>query len=377
MGSLPSEQPETDAGDRGHSQEDRRVILVPKDGGEVVVFGRELGAWAQTLDWAVPTAKFLFDLLGGDEKAGIQGRCFTIRPEDEPFYDRLKKTAAGEGYIYGSLRDDSGFAHAMAFQEVDGAPVSAPGTSSSLMLATAVQLAAIEQRLANIEEALEVVGANVGKIVKLLHRDHAAAAASAAVVLGEVTGNIRREDRLSAADWDRITGLEQTVRQRLLAVLDEMQEFRDRFELTGRIQDDRRIPRTLSADRWRQLVQQAYGLERAGLQWASAYAVKLQQDGEYDSVAVDRVHDWLEALAHRRDEIIADVVAMAQEAPRTRRRSNWELLWTKGVPAGRMRDDRDLRALASFREEVESGCRPYMEFDELSLPTLVLESHSL
>ena len=366
MTSVPLEESGCDPADRSYAQYGRRVILVPEDDGQIVIFGRDLGEWAQTLDWAVPTAQFLYELLGGGNEAGIQGRCFTIRPEDEAAYDQLRKAAAGNGYIYGSLRDESGFAHAMAFREMDGAPVTAPQLPVSLMLATAVQLAAIEQQLARLEEVLETVGANVETILSLLRSDHAAAAAAAAEVLREITETVRRTGRLSCADWDRVAGLDETVRHRWLAVLAEMHDFRARFELTGGIKDDRHISRTLSAERWRQLVQQSYGLERAGLQWASAYAIKLQQDSQEDPIAVDRVHDWLRSLADRRDEIIGDVTAMDQESPRTKRRSNWELLGSEGIPLGRQRDQRDLRALVSFRKEIQSGSQPYIEFAELA-----------
>ena len=351
-----------------------RVVLVPEDEGRLVIFGRDLGALAQSLDWVTPAAKLLSELLGGGSEAGLQGRYFTIRPEDEIAYDRLKKAAAGDGYVYGSLRNDSGFAHAMAFREADGAPVAPAQLPSSVVLATAVQLAVIEQRLDRIEEALEAVGTGVAAMLSLLRRDHAASVVAAADVLREVTETTRRTGRISAADWDRIAGLDKTVRRRWLAVIDEMQEFGETLKLTGRIADDRRIPRTLSAGRWSQLVQQSYGLERAGLQWASAYALKLQQDGQDDPVAVERVHESLRTLADRRDAIIAGVIATLNEAPTAKRRSNWELLLKEGVPGGRRHDSTDLRELARFRRDTQSGSQAYLEFAQLDYSPLILEA---
>ena len=351
-----------------------RVVLVPDAEGRLVIFGRDLGALAQALDWVAPAAKLVSELLGGGSEAGIQGRFFTIRPEDEIAYDRLKKAAAGNGYVYGSLRDDSGFAHAMAFREVDGAPVAPAQLPSSVMLATAVQSAAIEQRLAGIEKALEAVGTDVATMLRLLRRDHEASVVAAADVLREVTATTRRTGRISAADWDRIAGLEETVRHRWLAVVDEMQEFGEKLKLTGRIADDRRIPRTLSAARWTQLVQQSYGLERAGLQWASAYALKLQQDGQDDPIAVERVHGSLRALADRRDAIIEGVIATLNGAPTARRRSTWELLLKEGVPGGRHRDSTDLQELASFRTDTQSGSQAYVELAQLDYSPLILEA---
>lgn len=374
MESHLGEQSVSDAFAGSLAPEAHRVVLVPEDEGRLVIFGRDLGALAPSLDWAAPAANLILELLGGGSEAGLQGRYFTIRPEDEIAYDRLKKAAAGDGYIYGSLRNDSGFAHAMAFREVDGAPVPPSQLPSSVMLATAVQFAAIEQQLVRMEDALEAVGTDVAAMLSLLRRDHGASVAAAADVLREVTESTRRNGRISTADWDRIAVLEETFRRRWLAVVDEMQEFGEKLDLTGRIADDRRIPRTLSAGRWSQLVQQSYGLERAGLQWASAYALKLQQDGEADPVAVEGVHGSLRMLADRRDAIIADVIATVNAAPTTKRRRNWELLLKEGVPGGRHRDSTDLQGLMSFRREIQSGSQTYLELAQLDYPPLTLEA---
>ena len=217
-------------------------------------------------------------------------------------------------------------------------------------------------------------GTDVEAILNLLRRDQAASVAAAADVLREVTATIRRTGRISAADWDRIAGLDETVRRRWLAVIDELQEFGEKLKLTGRVADDRHIPRKLSAGRWSQLVQQSYGLERAGLQWTSAYALKLQQDGQDDPVAVERVHGSLRTLADKRDAIIAGVIATVNDAPTAKRRSTWELLLKEGVPRGRHRDSTDLQKLASFRRDTQSGSQTYLEFAQLDYSPLTLEA---
>lgn len=345
------------------------VVLVPRPTGDAVLFDASEPS-SETLHRALPLVEMLGRLL---DRPGVpvRGRLFSIRPQDEAVFGQLKKIAAGDGYIRGTLTDDGLFHHQMAFREVDLTASQAPPAINPMMLAVTAQLAAIQQQLHRIEDTLEGVTVTVEQILEHLHRDQAAQAAINVRTIAEVIATLHRTQRLSEADWDRINGLEQLVRQRLLAVVDEMGEFERKYKPTGALNKDKRLHRRLCGSRWQVLVQQSYALERAGLQWTTAYATKRQQDGEPDAMAVSAAQELFEELACRRDAALQAVLETARNGPKAVARSTWHHLVTTGIPRGRSEDARNLHHLEVFRSQLEAT-GPFGEL-RAAPPMLALE----
>lgn len=355
---------------------DHDVIVMPHGDDEVVVFGRGLGEWTELLDRAMPVIGQIVGLLGETDATsndGIGVRYFRIRPEDEAAFRRYQRSFTEDGYFRATLRNEDGFAHQLAFKETEPAAVASQPPLDPSMLLAAAQLAAIQQQLARMEDVLDEIVVDLQAIIENLQRNQAASAAAAVSVLREVTENRMRGGRLSSADWDRIAGVEETVRQQLIAVVDEMVDFADHLYLTGRLAEDRKLPKRLSPGRWRSLVEQSSVLASAGLQWVAAYSVKLQQDDEYEAEAVEAAYETFAELIRRRGDAIATVDDAMATAPVAARRSTRELLFSDGIPVGRAKDTRDLAALERFRSELCASTQPFAEMAALPPPVLALQ----
>jgi hypothetical protein len=254
----------------------------------------------------------------------------------------------------------------MAFREAQ-APASAPAAPpvDPLMLAMAAQLVAIQEQLVQIEDQLEDLSLSVESIKDLLERDHAAQAAAAVAILSDVAETTRQTGRVSGADWDRIATLDHTLRHRLIACVDELESFASRLEFRGDLRADHQLVKELSPERWEQLLQQTVALEHASFAWIASYALKLQQDGEFDPDAIERSIDTISELLRRRDAARTAVLAAADSGPHASRRSNLELLVTTGIPKGRAIDRHRLDALKEFRGSLTSAsqeiARPGLE----------------
>lgn len=343
------------------TSQSRPVLLVPRPNGDAVVFETAPDE-VDRLSWSLPAVQALSQLLG-NPGAPVRGRLFTIRPQDEALLSRLQKVSAGDGYIRGTLRDETGFRHQMAFKETD-AVSSSPSVDPALVV-TAAQLASIQQQLGRIEDVLEDVAATVEEIIEALRRDQAARVAGAVDILAEVAATTQRNQRISRSDWDRISGLEQVVRHSLIAVVVEMEGFAEEYQPTGRLATDRRLPRRLSGTRWQSLVHQSFALNRAGLQWAAAYASKLSQDGEYDSEAVAAAFQSIDRLAQRRNRALEHVLDVVRDAPTAVPHPVWRHLLTTGIPVGRSKDAHDLQKLTDLRDQLRAtGAHIYEELDQ-------------
>jgi hypothetical protein len=261
----------------------------------------------------------------------------------------------------------------MAFREVDAQSIRPGVEPDPAALVAAAQLAAIQEQLKRIEDALEQINLTTNEILDLMRRERAASAVSAVSVVNEVHETVNRTGRISDADWGRVVGVEETMRARLLEVVEEMCDFEDRFKLTGDIDDDRRILQELSAERWGQLVGQAYLLETGLLRWAAIYSLKLNQDQNADPTAVERTRELPMELGRRRDRAVSRVLKRASRGPHAQRRSLKMMMRDRGIPAGLLGDRRDVYALTAFREEVVVGSAVYAELETAAVsPSLTL-----
>lgn len=354
------------------------VVLVPAGRGQVVAFPWEKLQRAAR-EQAIPVAQALIQLLSSPSTAPSR-HVFALRPEDEAALRTLRTVSTGEDYFRGFLFDERGkIAHHVALRDVtrdlDAAPVTTPGE-----LVMAAQMAAILERLEQIQDGLDEIRFDVGKTLEYLQRDAASDIVAAVTTVHAVHANYATGGRLHQTDWSRIAGLEQVITHRHVAVVAEMERMATSLRFNGKLDHDRKLSHQYPASRFAELVHQEVFLAQAGWEWATLYGAALINEGVADVAALESSDMRHQELSDRARAAVDRIQKTLEMAPEPKMSSLIELIIGpkgRGGILGYRSDRRKADEIRTYKHELRRTAGESRAVQTQAIPILHLDTATI
>ncbi len=259
-----------------------------------------------------------------------------------------------DGYFRGTLVDGDGkFTHQVLLKEVNEKGVTA---LDPLSAANAVQIAAMQAQLERMEGLLEHGIAVIEAIKGHLEVQQAAEINAALGTLRRVYADTQgRDGVLGEIDWTRLAHLEYRLSKGLDAVEQELESVAHLLRFTGEAAKDVEVIKGLTANRVQTLVQMHLALEAGLRHWVYLMAVRKQELGEHDPIAIERHYVALDASTAHRQRLVDRILTEIESAAHAEGRPWHELLFGTGLPRGWAVDERRVNAVEEFKSKIKGS----------------------
>lgn len=167
--------------------------------------------------------------LLGNDSGQAHGRCFQLPVDELDKWDTLRHYDRGDGFSYAvGWGDDGKFEKMFSIKEVSPRAMKVPLDPVAVMNAMAI--AQMQASINGLTEAVDAIGADVRATLIFLHNQQQAAVLAAVETIDEIHASLGRDRTLGRTDWERISNLEQLLKDQHRQVLAELTKIADALE---------------------------------------------------------------------------------------------------------------------------------------------------